>query len=316
MRPGAVVEKAIQIARCRSPLTPKIQDRHGTQSHPHTNLTDLLIASRLFGRRVIAKLASPVIDRRTALFASGGAQVAESILRLIDHALLHPTLTDSQLREGCELGRRLGVASVCIKPAAIPLAVEALAGSTVAVCTVIGFPHGTTSTRVKAFEAEVACGQGATELDMVVNVGKVLGRDWGYVAADISAIVEVAHSHSALVKVIFETEFLPSDDVKIELCRICARSGADFVKTSTGFGYVPRPEGGFHTLGALPHDLTLMREHCGPRMKVKASGGIRSYADALRVLSLGAARIGTSSTLAIAEGERSGHCEMREAEGY
>jgi deoxyribose-phosphate aldolase len=180
-------------------------------------------------------LACPNINRRTALFASGGVQVAESILRLIDHALLHPTLTDSQLREGCELGRRLGVASVCIKPAAILLAVEALIGSNVAVCAVIGCPHGSTATRVK---------------------------------------------------------------------------------TSTGFGYVPRPEGGFHTLGALRHDLTLMREHCGPRMRVKASGGIRSYADALRVVSLGAARIGTSSTLAIAEGERSGHGDMREARGY
>lgn len=239
-----------------------------------------------------------------------------SIVRLIDHALLHPTLTDRQLRDGCELCRRLNVASVCIKPYAIPVAAEILAGSDVAVCTVIGFPHGSAATGVKAFEAEAACKAGATELDMVVNVGKLLSRDWKFVAADIRAVVEVAHAHSALAKVIFETDFLIDDEVKIELCRICTEADADFVKTSTGFGFVPRPEGGFHTLGALPHDLTLMREHCGPKVRLKASGGIRTYADAVRVVELGASRIGASSTVAIAEGERSGQAQKAGGEGY
>jgi deoxyribose-phosphate aldolase len=242
--------------------------------------------------------------------------VPSSVVQLIDHALLHPTLTDRQLREGCELCRRLNVASVCIKPYAIPLAVEILAGSEVAVCTVIGFPHGSNATNVKEFEAEAACKAGATELDMVVNVGKVLGRDWKYVTDDIRAVVDVAHAHSALCKVIFETDFLADDDIKIELCRICTQVEADFVKTSTGFGFVPRAEGGFHSVGAVPHDLTLMREHSGPKVRLKASGGIRSYADAQRVVALGASRIGTSSTVAIAEGERTGQADSRGSGGY
>ncbi|HEX4146084.1 MAG TPA: deoxyribose-phosphate aldolase [Pirellulales bacterium] len=232
--------------------------------------------------------------------------MSDSIVRLIDHALLHPSLNDEQLREGCELARRLHVASVCIKPWAVSLAGEALAGSDVAVCTVVGFPHGSDASGVKAFAARTACQAGATELDMVVNVGKVLSRDWAYVAADIRAVVDVAHEHAALAKVIFENELLPDDSFKIELCRICSQVGADFVKTSTGFGFVPRPEGGFQTVGATDADLILMRKHAAPHVKVKASGGVRNYADALRVVKLGAARIGTSSTAAIAAGERTG----------
>jgi deoxyribose-phosphate aldolase len=228
----------------------------------------------------------------------------DSIVRRIDHALLHPTLTDQQLLAGCALGRRLHVASICIKPWAVSLAREALAGSDVAVCTVIGFPHGSDATSVKAFAAREACRAGAGELDMVVNVGKVLSRDWEYVAADIRAVVEVTHEHSALAKVIFENELLPDDELKIELCQICSELKADFVKTSTGFGFIPRAEGGFHTVGATDADLILMRKHAAPHVKLKASGGVRTFADALRVVRLGADRIGTSSTEAIAAGER------------
>ncbi|HTU27576.1 MAG TPA: deoxyribose-phosphate aldolase [Pirellulales bacterium] len=245
-----------------------------------------------------------------ARFLGVAGQVSDSIVRLIDHALLHPTLTDSQLIAGCELARRLRTASVCIKPWAVSLACDLLADSDVAICTVIGFPHGSEPTEVKAFAARTACEDGASELDMVVNVGKVLSRDWEYVAADIRAVVEVAHAHSALAKVIFENEFLPEDSLKIELCRICSDVGADFVKTSTGFGFVPRPEGGFQTIGATDADLVLMRKHAAPHVKLKASGGVRSYADALRVVKLGAARIGTSSTEAIAAGEETGRHEI------
>ena len=212
---------------------------------------------------------------------------------------------------GCE------VASVCIKPWAVALAREALAGSGVAVCTVVGFPHGSESTSVKAFAAREACRWGAGELDMVVNVGKVLSRDWRYVADDIRAVVEVAHEHSGLAKVIFENELLPDDALKIELCRICSDAGADFVKTSTGFGFVPRPDGGFQTIGATDADLLLMRRYSAPRVKLKASGGVRTYADALRVVGLGADRIGTSSTEAIAAGEReAGQQPKRESHGH
>ncbi|MGD9719855.1 MAG: deoxyribose-phosphate aldolase [Pirellulales bacterium] len=233
--------------------------------------------------------------------------MSESIARAIDHAVLHPTLTEAQLREGCELALKLGTASVCIKPYAVPLAAQLLAGSPVAVCTVIGFPHGSHATDVKRYEAELACRQGAGELDMVVNVGKALDRDWAYVEADIRAVADVAHEHGGLAKVIFETEFLPDDDVKIELCRICSRAGADFVKTSTGFGYIARPQGGFGTIGATDHDIKLMRAHAAPHVGVKASGGVRTYQDAVRVMALGATRIGTSSTAAIVAGQ---HAEV------
>lgn len=227
-----------------------------------------------------------------------------SIAQLIDHALLHPTLTTAQMIEGCQLARRLAVASVCIKPYAVPLAVEQLAGSSVAVCTVIGFPHGSNASETKRFEAEQALAAGATELDMVVNVGKVLDEDWEFVEEDIRGVVDAAHRRGALVKVIFENEYLPSDALKIELCRVSSRAGADFVKTSTGFGYVPRDNGGYTTIGATDHDLRLMRAHTAPQVGVKASGGIRTFADAQRVVQLGATRIGTSATLAIVTGER------------
>jgi deoxyribose-phosphate aldolase len=242
--------------------------------------------------------------------------MSDSIARLIDHALLHPTMTDDQLRAGCELGVKLGVASVCIKPYAVSLAAKALAGTPVAVCTVIGFPHGSPATETKRFEGKLALDQGATELDMVVNVGKVLSGDWPYVEADIRAVVELAHSRGALVKVIFENEFLSDDQPKIELCRICSAVGADFVKTSTGFGYVNRPDVGWTTIGATEHDLRLMRAHSDPRVKVKASGGVRTYGDALRVVELGAARIGTSSTAAIVQGETEGLHARSTGQGY
>jgi deoxyribose-phosphate aldolase len=244
------------------------------------------------------------------------AFMPQSIARLIDHSLLHPTMTEKQLREGCQLARRLHVASVCIKPYAVPLATELLSGSDVAVCTVIGFPHGSNATVTKVFEAHLACQQGAVELDMVVNVGRVLDRDWPFVESDILAVVEAAHQDGALVKVIFENEFLPSDDLKIELCRICSEVRADFVKTSTGFGFVTRSGGGFATLGATDHDLRLMRAHAAPEVGLKAAGGVRNYEDAMRVVGLGATRIGTSSTATIVEGQPSGHAASHSEAGY
>jgi len=239
-----------------------------------------------------------------------------SIAALIDHALLHPTLTDAQLREGCELARRLQVASACVKPYAVSMAAEILSGSRTAACTVIGFPHGSPATETKRLEAQLACRDGATELDMVVNVGKVLSRDWAFVEADIRAVVEAAHEHGALAKVIFENEYLPTDDLKIELCRICSKVHADFVKTSTGFGFVSRPAGGFAAIGATDHDLKLMRANTDPRVGLKASGGVRSYADALRVVELGATRIGTSASEAIVAGERNPTDAPRSEQSY
>ena len=229
--------------------------------------------------------------------------MTDSIAKLIDHSLLHPTMTDKELEAGCEVAKRFGVAAICIKPYAVPLAAELLAGSGVAVCTVIGFPHGSNRTEIKVAESELACRDGAKELDMVVNIGKVLSGDWDYVERDVAAVVEAAHRHGAITKVIFENDFLPDDETKIRLCQISQQAGAEFVKTSTGFGFVKQPEGGYKYVGATEHDVRLMREHAGPNVEIKAAGGIRTYEQAARLREAGATRIGASATEAIVKEE-------------
>jgi deoxyribose-phosphate aldolase len=230
--------------------------------------------------------------------------MSSSIVSLIDHAVLHPTQTDDDLRAASAMCTELGVASVCVKPSMVPLAAELLAGSATVPSTVIGFPHGGTSTAAKVRETEVACAAGAREVDMVVNIGRVLSRDWDYVAEEIRAVCEAASSAGAITKVIFETGLLPEDSLKIRLCEISERSGAAFVKTSTGFGFVKDAGGALQSTGATEHDVRLMRAHCSDSVQVKASGGIRSFADALRFVDLGVTRLGTSGTEAIAQGER------------
>jgi deoxyribose-phosphate aldolase len=210
------------------------------------------------------------------------------LAKMMDHSLLQQTLTDADLEKGCILAREYNVASVCIKPYGVKLAASILKGSTVAVGTTVGFPHGGHVTAVKVAESRQALADGATELDMVVNIGKVLSKDWSYVAADIRAVVEVAHAGRALVKVIFENCFL-QDEHKEQLCRICGEVGADFVKTSTGYG----PE------GATDHDLMLMRRCSPPQVRVKAAGGVRTYDRLLAVRALGVARVGATATKAI-----------------
>ena len=210
------------------------------------------------------------------------------LARMIDHSLLQPTLTDADMEKGCHLAREYGVASVCIKPYAVPMAVRLLAGSGVAVGTVVGFPHGSHTTRIKVAEARASMDDGATELDMVVNIGKVLGKDWAYVADDIRAVVEAVHAGKAIVKVIFENCFLQADH-KEALCRICGEVGADFVKTSTGYG-----DG-----GATDEDLTLMRRCSPPQVQVKAAGGVRTYDRLLAVRAMGITRVGATATRAI-----------------
>ena len=223
----------------------------------------------------------------------------EDLAGMIDHSLLHPTLTDAELGAGCELARRYGVASVCIKPYAVKLAREALEGSAVAVGCVIGFPHGNSATESKRYETGLAVADGATEIDMVANIGKVLSGDWPYVEADIRAVVEEAHGRGAIVKVIFENDFLPSDGLKVKLCEVCARAGADFVKTSSGYGFVKGSDGKYSYEGATPHDLALMREHSPPSVEVKAAGGVRDLDGLIKVRDLGCTRCGASATAEI-----------------
>ncbi len=210
------------------------------------------------------------------------------IAKMIDHSLLKQEMTDADLEAGCQLAKEYNVASVCIKPYAVPMAAKWLAGSTVAVGTTIGFPHGGHVTRIKVAEAEQAMHDGATELDMVVNIGKVLSKEWSYVADDIRAVVEAAHQNKALVKVIFENCFLENEH-KEQLCRICGEVNADFVKTSTGYG----------STGATDEDLRLMRKFSPSHVQVKAAGGVRSYDRLLAVREIGVTRVGATATKVI-----------------
>lgn len=224
----------------------------------------------------------------------------KDLAKMIDHSLLHPTMTDDDIRKGCELARKYDVATACVKPYSIPLAKEILAGSDVRVCPVIGFPHGNSTTAIKVTEAAAAAQAGGAEIDMVVNVGKVLGGDWDYVAAEIRAIQEVVVAHGAVLKVIFENDYLEERHI-IKLCEICSGIGVAFVKTSTGYGFVKQSNGMYSYKGATLPNLKLMRQHCPASVQIKAAGGVRSLDDLLLVRSIGVSRIGATATEAILE---------------
>ena len=209
----------------------------------------------------------------------------EDIAGMIDHSLLQPTLTEEQLEAGCRLALDYKVASVCILPYSLKRAAGILAGSTVQPSTTVGFPHGGHTTAVKVAEAEKALAEGGTELDMVVNISKVLSGDWGYVERDIKAVLEPTHAGRMKLKVIFENCYL-EDPQKIRLCEICGELGVDWVKTSTGYG----------TGGATDEDLVLMRKHSPDHVQVKAAGGVRNLDQLLRVRELGCTRSGASRT--------------------
>ena len=228
------------------------------------------------------------------------------LAKMIDHSLLHPTMTDADLKAGCEVAARYGVASVCIKPYAVRQAVEWLRGSGVLVGAVIGFPHGNSATESKRYETQLACEDGAAEIDMVINIGKALGGDWEYVEADIRAVCDEAHKHGAKVKVIFENDYLTaggaglgSDEFKRKLCVISERAGADWVKTSSGYGFVKQADGSYNYKGATEHDLALMRASVSERVQVKAAGGVRDLDGLIKVRDLGATRCGATATAAM-----------------
>jgi deoxyribose-phosphate aldolase len=223
----------------------------------------------------------------------------QELAGMIDHSLLHPTLTDKELREGCRVAKKYKVASVCIKPYAVGLAARLLKGSGVAVGAVVGFPHGSSTTKAKQFETEQACRDGATEIDMVINVGKAISGDWAYVEKDIRAVVRAAHRRRAIVKVIFENDFLSGDKIKKKLCRVSERAGADFVKTSTGYGFVKGPDGTYSYRGATEADLKLMRAATSKKVQVKAAGGVRDLDALIHVRDLGTTRCGATATAAM-----------------
>lgn len=213
------------------------------------------------------------------------------LARMIDHTLLKPDATPDQIATLCFEARRYQFASVCVNPAWVKLCAQLLEGSPVKVCTVIGFPLGATESHVKAFEAGNAIDQGATEIDMVINIGALKARELELVAQDIRGVVSVAHARDSLVKVILETTLL-TDEEKTIACMLSKEAGADFVKTSTGFA------GG----GATVHDVELMRRVVGPEIGVKASGGVRTYEDAENMIKAGATRIGASAGVKIMQG--------------
>lgn len=225
---------------------------------------------------------------------------AQELAKYIDHSLLHPTMTDKDLEEGLAVAIKYKTATVCIKPYAVKYAASVLKDSGVGVCTVIGFPHGSNTTDLKVIETIEACRNGATEIDMVINVGKVLGGDWDYVEREIEQINQVCFDHNAILKVIFENDFL-NDEQKIKLCNICSKLHVAFVKTSTGYGFVKQDNGMFLTKGATLQDLALMRKHSDETVQIKAAGGIRTLKDALAAIELGVTRIGATATATIIE---------------
>jgi deoxyribose-phosphate aldolase len=218
------------------------------------------------------------------------------ISKMIDHSLLHPTYTDDFLRAECNVAKELNVASVCIKPYAIELAKDILKDSSVKVGTVVGFPHGSSSIENKIKEIELACKSGAVEIDFVVNIGKVLSKDWNYMDNEIKLLNETVIGYNAISKVIFENDFYDEDENKIKLCEICNKHQVAFVKTSTGYGFKKLDNGFYSYNGATDHDLKLMRKYCLPGIQIKAAGGIRNLNDLLRVKELGVTRIGATAT--------------------
>ena len=209
----------------------------------------------------------------------------EDVAKMIDHSLLMPTTSVDDLEAGIELAKAYDVASVCLMPYYVKRCAELLKGTTVKTSTTIGFPHGGHTTAIKKAEASQAIADGCEELDMVVNISKVLSGDWDYVRQDIAAVIDLAHAAGQKVKVIFENCYL-NDEQKIKLCEICTELKADWVKTSTGYG----------TSGATQEDLKLMRQHAGDAVQVKAAGGVRDLETLLAVKAIGVTRCGASRT--------------------
>jgi deoxyribose-phosphate aldolase len=215
---------------------------------------------------------------------------ANDIAKMIDHSLLKPEMDAETVRKGCEIAKAYHTATVCLKPGDLPIGREVLTGSDVVLSTVIGFPHGSNVTDVKVFEAERAMDDGAVELDMVLNIGRLISGQYDYVEQDIAAVVSAAHKRGAIVKVILENAYL-TDAQKTKACVLAERAGADFVKTSTG--YAPS--------GATIEDLKLMRAAVSPKVRVKAAGGVRTLDAMLACRAAGCSRVGATATVAIME---------------
>ncbi len=235
----------------------------------------------------------PVVHAGADRVAStlGVAPTDGSMGHMIDHTLLKPDATQDEIARLCYEASKFEFASVCVNPSHVKLCTDLLKGSQVLICTVVGFPLGATSTESKVFEAQKAIHDGATEVDMVINVGALKSRDYESVERDVASVANACHAGGAILKVIIEAALL-TDEEKVAACQIAKVAGADFVKTSTGFG----------PGGATAEDVALMRRVVGPKMGVKAAGGIRTYDDARRMIAAGASRIGASASVKIIQG--------------
>ena len=223
------------------------------------------------------------------------------IAKMIDHSILHPTFTDKDLIDNCEIAAKYEVATVCVKPYHVKLAAASLTGTHVAVCAVIGFPHGNSTIGIKNAETLQVILDGASEVDMVLNIGKVLQNDWDYLDQELHTIQETCRQHGVLLKVIFETDFVTKDEDKIRLCELCNKHRIAFVKTSTGYGFVKGKDGTYNYNGATDHDLKLMRKYCLPEIQIKAAGGILTLYQIMKVRELGVTRVGATATATIME---------------
>jgi deoxyribose-phosphate aldolase len=226
---------------------------------------------------------------------------AHDIAKMIDHSILHPTFTDIDLKKNCDIARIYNVATVCVKPYHTSMAVELVKGSGVAVCAVIGFPHGNSTSDIKLAETFQVIQDGAVEVDMVVNIGKVLQGDWNYIDDEIGTIQDCCVKNNAALKVIFETDYVTRDEDKIKLCELCSQHKVAFVKTSTGYGFVKGTDGKYIYEGATGHNIKLMRKYCAPELQIKAAGGIRNLDQVLKMRELGVTRIGATTTAEIME---------------
>jgi len=220
---------------------------------------------------------------------------AVEIAKMIDHSLLHPTLSEVQLLEGCNLAAKYDVASVCVKPYHVARAKAELDGTDVLICAVIGFPHGNSTLKIKLAETAQVIDDGATEVDMVVNLASVMDEDWDFLEEEVGAITELCHKNGAIIKVIFAVDLIEDKHI-IKLCEVCSKVKADFVKTSTGYNFVKGEDGKYSYEGATDHVLQLMRKHSAPEVEVKAAGGIRTLDAFIRVKEMGITRVGTGQT--------------------
>jgi deoxyribose-phosphate aldolase len=238
-----------------------------------------------------------VVDAGASRLTStlGNVDVGPGVGRMIDHTLLKPDATEDQIAQLCYEARKHNFAAVCVNPTHVQLCAQLLQGTSVAVCTVVGFPLGATPPEVKSYEAQQAMDDGATEVDMVINIGALKSGDYTLVARDIATLARTCHAGGALLKVIIEAALL-NDEEKVIACQLAKEAGADYVKTSTGFG----------PGGATVHDVALMRQAVGPEMGVKAAGGIKSYEDAQSMIAAGATRIGASAGVKILQEAQKG----------